>query len=268
METNGDGMKRVLHVARTEVLEHRRQPWMLFILTANYAFWIAIFLGILLVLATAAKSPQLVTMLEKQSASLGICDGESALNAMLRLTTSTFGALLFTTLPLFVAIMSGYSVLHDRAKGTLPFLMLAPLSRYQLLLGKLLGAMAIPVLLHLAFVGGSSLVVRQMDVMEPFAALFGSSAGWWVAYLLGAPASGLLVGSLGTVISGLSRDVRTSMQFTSFFIGVLSLGFGFVLFDGISSGVALQVAFAVGCSAIGLAIVFLGSRIISRDIVS
>ncbi len=261
-------MKRVLRVAHTEVLEHRRQPWMLFILTTNYVFWIGIFLLVLFVLSTAAENPQMLAVLERQSNSLGICDGESALQALLRLTTSTFGALLFTTLPLFVAIMSGYSVLHDRATGALPFLMLAPLSRYQLLLGKLIGAMAIPLVLHLLFVGGASFVVAQMSVMEPFAHLFGGSAGWWIAFLVGAPASGALVGSLGTVISGLSRDVRTSMQFTSFFIGILSLGFGFVLFDGISSGAGVQIGFAVGCLAITLLIVLVGSRIISRDIVS
>lgn len=261
-------MKRVLRVARTEVLEHRRQPWMLFILTANYVFWIGVFFLILWVLSTAAETPQMLAVLERQSTALGICDGESALHALLRLTTSTFGAVLFTTLPLFVAIMSGYSVLHDRQSGTLPFLMLAPLSRYQLLLGKLLGGMAIPFLLHLVFVGGASYVAGGMSVLDPFSEFFGGSTGWWIAFLVGAPASGALVGSLGTVISGLSRDVRTSMQFTSFFIGILSLGFGFVLFDGISSGAGVQLGFAAASILVALLILFVGSRIISRDIVS
>lgn len=259
-------MKRVLRVARTEVLEHRRQPSMLFILTANYVLWIAVFLFMLFVLSAASENPQMLEMIDRQSTALGICNGESALHALLRVTTSTFGALLFTTLPLFVAIMSGYSVLHDREKGTLPFLMLAPLSRYQLLLGKLLGGMAIPFALHVVFVGAASFVAGSMKVMAPFSDLFGGSAGWWIAFLIGAPASGAFVGSLGTVISGLSRDVRTSMQYTSFFIGVLSLVFGFVLFDGISSGAALQIAFAVGCVLGALGILLVGSRIISRDI--
>ena len=37
-------MKRTLHVAKTEVIEHRRQPWMLFILSLNYVLWGAVFL--------------------------------------------------------------------------------------------------------------------------------------------------------------------------------------------------------------------------------
>lgn len=259
-------MRRITRVAHTEILEHRRQPWMIGIMTSNYVVWGAVFLAAIFALSVASETPQMLVMLDQRSTALGLCDGDSALDALLRLTTSTFGALLFTNLPLFVAIMSGYSVLHDRAIGALPFLMLAPLSRYQLLLGKLVGAMAIPSALHVVFVGGASIAARQFGVMAPYEAQFGGSPAWWVAFLLGAPASGFLVGSLGTVISGLSRDVRTSMQFTSFFIGILSLGFGFVLFDGISSGVGTQLAFAAGSLVAGLAILFVGSRIISRDI--
>lgn len=259
-------MKRVFHVARTEVLEHRRQPWMIAILATNYVFWGAVFLVALTALNVAAKSPETLKLLESQATGLGLCDGESAIDALLRITTSTFGALLFTNLPLFVAIMSGYSVLHDRTTNALPFLMLAPLSRYQLLLGKLLGAMTIPVLLHLIGVGVTTALVRTMDVMAPFGGQFGGSAAWWIAFAVGAPASGMLVGSLGTVISALSRDVRTSMQFTSFFIGILSLGFGFVLFDGINSGVGMQLAFAVGSVLVALGILLVGSRIVSREL--
>src|SRR5690606_35216721 len=109
----------------------------------NYVFWGGIFLFGVVMLGTMQGNPQALVLLEQQATGLGLCSGESALDAISRLLTSTFGAVLFTTLPLFVAIMSGYSVLHDRAVGALPFLMLAPLSRYQLVLGKLLGAMVI-----------------------------------------------------------------------------------------------------------------------------
>lgn len=259
-------LSRILLVARTEALEHRRQPWMIFILALNYVVWAVVFLGGVATLAVTAKSPETLALVEQQAAALGICDGESAIDALLRLANSTFGALFFTNLPLFVAIMSGYSVLHDRTTNALPFLMLAPLSRYQLLLGKLLGALAVPFALHLVGVGTVTAIARQIDVITPFADQFGGSAAWWLAYLVGAPASGLLVGSLGTVISALSRDVRTSMQFTSFFIGLLSLGFGFVLFDGIRSGVALQLGFAAAACAAALVVLGVGSRIVSREL--
>lgn len=84
------------------------------------------------------------------------------------LLVSTFGSLILTNLPLYVAIMAGTSVVHDRESGTMPFLLLAP-------------------------------------------------------------ASAVFVGAIGTVISALSRDLRTSLQYTSFFVGLLSLGFGYAL---------------------------------------
>lgn len=254
-------MKRLLRIAHTEVLEHLRQPWMIFILAANYALWIVVFGTLFFLLDGLTGDPEAFAPLKKQLASLGM-----EFDAFIQLATSTFGSLSFTNLPLFVAIMSGTSVLHDRECGTMPFLMLAPVTRLQLLLGKLAGAMAIPLACHLVFVGASSLLFGRLPSLAPFAHKFGASPAWWVAFLVGAPASAAFVGALGTVISALSRDVRTSMQYTSFFIGLLSLGFGFVLVDGIAQGALVQLAFAAGCLVAAAATMFLGARLISRDV--
>lgn len=259
-------MNRVFWVAKTEALEQRRQVSMLWVMLANYVLWNATFLAVIVTLNASRENPQALALIASQALSLGICDGESALNGMIRLSNSTFGAVMFTTMPLFVAILSGYSVLNDRQNSTIPFLMLAPLSRYQLVLGKLLGAMVIPYLMHLVCVGATSMVAGRMAVMQPFRAQFGGSSAWWVAFVLGTPASGFLVGSLGTVISGLSKDVRTSMQYTSFVIGILSLAFGHILFDRINSGVGVQLAFAISALLGGMLILFIGSKIISRDV--
>lgn len=254
-------MRRLWRIARTEVLEHRRQPWMLFILAANYVLWAALF-GVLFVgLDRVVGSPEAAASLKAQLNGLGV-----QLDTVLQVTTSTFGSLMFTNLPLYVAIMSGTSVLHDRECGTMPFLMLAPVTRLQLLLGKLAGAMAIPLALHVVFVGVSSLALGRLALLAPFAHKFGASSAWWWAFLLGAPAAAAFVGALGTVISALSRDIRTSMQFTSFFIGLLSLGIGAVLVDGITRGLELQVAFAVGCAAAAVVTLGIGARLISSDV--
>ncbi len=254
-------MKRLLRIAHTEVLEHRRQPWMLFILAANYALWIVLFGGGFLLLDQLAGNPETLGPLKKQLGGMGV-----EFDTALQLATSTFGSMCFTNLPLFVAIMSGTSVLHDRECGTMPFLMLAPVTRLQLLVGKLAGAMAIPLVFHLGFVGVSSLALGRLDSLAPYAHKFGASPAWWLAFLVGAPASAAFVGALGTVISALSRDVRTSMQFTSFFIGLLSLGFGWVLVDGLTQGLELQLLFAGGCLVAAAATLFLGARLISRDV--
>lgn len=256
-------MKRLLRIARTEVLEHRRQPWMLFILAANYTLWICTFGVFFLLLDRVSASPETLAPLKQQMAGMGV-----EFDAALQVATSTFQSLSFTNLPLYVAIMSGTSVLHDRECGTMPFLMLAPVTRRQLLMGKLAGAMAIPLAFHLLFVGTSSLIMGRLPSLAPYAHKFGASPAWWVAFLVGAPASAAFVGSLGTVISALSRDVRTAMQYTSFFIGLLSLGIGFVLVDGISKGIALQLVFAGG-SVVATALTLLfGAWLISKDVMA
>ena len=57
------------------------------------------------------------------------------------------------------------------------------------------------------------------------------------------------------------------MQYTSFFIGILSLGIGFVLVDGISKGgVTLQVVYAGGCVVAAALTLLLGARLISEDV--
>lgn len=254
-------MKRVLRIARTEVLEHRRQRWMIFILAANYLLWEVLFGVAFLMIDVIASRPESLATVTHQLAGVGI-----GFDAFLKVATSTFGSLSFTNLPLYVAIMSGTSVIHDRECGTMPFLMLAPLTRRQLLLGKLLGALAVPLLLHLLFVGTSSLLLGRLGVLAPYAHKLGASPAWWVAFLVGAPASAAFVGALGTVISARSRDLRTSMQYTSFFIGLLSLGIGFVLVDGIPQGVGLQVGYALGCLVLTAVTLLLGARLISHDV--
>jgi ABC-type transport system involved in multi-copper enzyme maturation permease subunit len=256
-------MRGFLQIARTEVLEHRRQPWMLFILAANYAIWIFTFGVLFLLFERVSSQPEELAMVKQQAAGLGI-----AVDAMLQVATSTFVSLIFTNLPLYVAIMSGTSVLHDRECGTMPFLMLAPVTRLQLLAGKLAGAMAFPVVFHLLFVGTSSVALGRLGSLAPYAHKFGASPAWWLAFLVGAPASAAFVGALGTVISALSRDVRTAMQYTSFFIGLLSLGIGFVLVDGITKGMALQIGFAIGCIVAAALTLLIGARLISKDVAS
>ncbi|MBN1579047.1 MAG: ABC transporter permease subunit [Chitinispirillaceae bacterium] len=254
-------MKRFIRIARTEVLEHCRQPWMIFILAANYALWIGIFGALFLIFDRVSSRPDALAALRQQLSGLGV-----GLDAFLKVATSTFGSLNFTNLPLYVAIMSGTSVLHDRECGTMPFLMLAPITRRQLLAGKLAGAMTIPLVFHIFFVGTSSLLLGRLESLAPFARKFGASPAWWLAFLVGAPASALFVGALGTVISALARDIRTSMQYTSFFIGLLSLGIGVVLVDGIAKGIMLQAVYAGSCIAAAALTILFGARLISRDV--
>lgn len=250
-------MNPILLIARTEVLEQRRQPWMVFILALNYVLTTAACTAAFLAFDQPDIRQQLAAALRPVGGSFELLVG---------VVVTSFQTWSLTTLPLYVAFLSGTSVLHDRDCGTLPFLLLAPVTRLQLLAGKLLGVLAIPLLLHLTLVGASTLAVAPIPVLAPYAPVLGGSAAWWVAFLCGAPAAGALTGALGTVISARSRDVRTSIQFTSFSFGFLSMGIGYVLVDAVAEGVASQALFATGCLGMAAACLLVGARLIGREV--
>jgi ABC-type transport system involved in multi-copper enzyme maturation permease subunit len=254
-------MNAVLHVARAEVLEHRRQPWMLLILVFSYVFYLALPATVLHFICSVLDDPVQGKQLRDQAAAIGADVDTFLLMGVVAILT-----LLFANLPLFVAYLSGYSVLHDRTCGTMPFLMLAPMSRRQLLLGKLLGVLAIPTALHLVFVGPGSMIAFSFAERTGHTVMFQLNGAWWVAYLLGAPLSATVVGALGTVISARSRDVRTSVQYVCFFVGLLSLVSTFVLVENLSKGIGLQLAFVAGCLVAATVTWLVGAALISRDI--
>ena len=111
-------------IAATEILEQRRQPSMLFILALNYVIWLVVFGIVFWIFDRTAADPAAMDLVTAQLEGSGV-EPET----MLRLAVSTFGSLVFTNLPLYVAILSGYSILHDRDTGALPFVMLAPVGR-------------------------------------------------------------------------------------------------------------------------------------------
>lgn len=254
-------MKRLLRIARTEALEQRRQPWMLFILAFNYVLWSGFFIFVFVLIDVSADNPALIDPFKQRLEAGGV-----AFDAFLRAAATSFATVSFTNLPAFVAISACVSVLHDRESGTLPFLMLAPITRFQLLLGKLAGAVALPLVLHVIFVGASSAVLARLPTLAPDVDKFGGSPAWWVAYLLGAPASAALLGSIGTVISALARDPRSSTQFVNFLLGLSSLVIGAVLIGALPRGATVQLLFAAGCLAGALLILLFGARLVSKDI--
>jgi ABC-type transport system involved in multi-copper enzyme maturation permease subunit len=255
-------MKRFLRIAKTEILEHRRQPWMIFILALTYVLLIA-GLGAATVFYTrVAGSPD---ELARARDSLFTATGME-LDAALRIGIKFYSTGMFGNLSVFVAINSAISVLHDREAGTMPFLMLAPVTRAQLLVGKLAGAMGIPLVFHVVFVGGGALLFGRIAVLAPFSGNFGGSPTWWVAFVIGAPAAAIFLGALGTLISALSRDFRTSTQYVNFILSFLGAGVGAVLADPTGAGADLQALFAGGSLLASMAMLFLGARLISRDV--
>ncbi len=95
-------------LARTEILEQRRQPAMLFVLVLNYLVILGVFVAGFFYVNAAIADPATREALTEQLTANGV-----ELDALLRVAVSTFGSLLFTNLPLYVAVFSANSVLHD-----------------------------------------------------------------------------------------------------------------------------------------------------------
>ena len=263
-------MKGWMRVAQTEVLEHRRQPWMLTAMAAGYALVITLVWVLLGSADSVASDPAQAAELSRQLKALGVGDGgdgATSVQSLVGLLLPSYLALLTTNMPIFVAYFAGYSMIHDRENGVLPFVLLSPLSRGQLLLGKLLGIVAVPLGMHLVGVSLGCLPLLRLPLLEPYGALLGGGAAWWLLVLLVTPSFALFIGALGTVVSSVARDVRASMQIMSLCFWLLSLAFNMVVVYSVSpEGVGQLALFAVGClAACGLTLA-VGSRVMSRDL--
>lgn len=255
-------MKQLLRLARTEILEQRRQPWMMALLGLSYVGFSGLFVVSFVMIDVLARSPETNGM-KQQLATFGM-EWDSFLK-----TAAGFAATIsFGYLQIVVAFMCTAIVLHERTCGTMPFLRLAPITPFRLLTGKVLGAMAIPTALHFVVVGASNLVLGQLETFAPYAWQLGGSSAWWVAFAIGTPASALMVGALGTVISAGSRDTRAATQVTNIMINLLGLGFAAALVTALPNGPLLQIGFALGFLAAAVALLAIGAALISTDTTS
>jgi ABC-type transport system involved in multi-copper enzyme maturation permease subunit len=253
-------MNPVWRIAKTEALEQRRQPWMIVVLAVNY----------LVVNSAFALAMIAINALTSSEADAGrfaatVATFNIDLDHLIGTAITSINTLNFGTLLVYVAITTGTVVLHDRDCGVMPFLMLAPVTRFQLLAGKLVGAMVFPLIVYAASVALTNVPLSQLRLVAPFAGQLGASAGWWLTFFITAPAAALFAGALCTVISAMSRDFRTSMQFTSALISILGAAFGFLMVDALKRGAGWPLAWAGTFVIATIALLTIGAKLISTD---
>lgn len=246
---------RVLLIARRELLELRRQPVMWALVAALFAMVAALALGALgLLQAVAADSVA--------QAALAARWGRHEM--LVETVVSAYNWLIFTQLLGVVGVLAGHTVLHDRQVGALPFLLLAPVRRVELMAGKVLGVLVLPLALYLVFSGGAAWIAASLPVTAPNASRLPPSPSWAVAFFLGGPAWSLFVAAICAAISGLSRDVRTAQQAVWFALFFATFAAGTLLALPVSAGTQLQIA-ALGLVA-GLATLYAAGAAMSREI--
>jgi ABC-type Na+ efflux pump permease subunit len=258
-------MRRILHIAKREWLEQRRQPAMLGII----AVLDAVVSGLAL---TAVGLMQLIAADEKMMVALhrslpGLAESpEAIVQYVVGIVVPITNWLIFTQFLGIAAVLAGHSVLHDRQVNTLPFLLLAPLRRVELLTGKVLGAIGAPFLLYVLFSGGACLLLGQMSVTQGFRETLPPNPAWMVAFFLGGPAWALAIGSVCAIISSLSRDVRTAQQGVWLVVLVGQFACGLMLTLLLPEGPLVQLGVAGFGASVAAFVIWLGSQVISRDL--
>ncbi len=248
---------RVLHLARREWLEQRRQPAMLGAIGALFALIAFLPLGILAVLEL---------LLHLDPAAAATLGGVDWAPALAQSTVSTWSFLAVSQLIGFVAVLAGLNVLHDRQCGTLTFLLLAPTRRAELLLGKVLGALAPVVALHALAAAPTAALLLLSPLARAAGATPALSPAWWLALFVGAP---LWTGALATgcaLVSAVATDVRTAQQFVWFLVFFTTLALGALLVGALPYGAPLQLGVAALGAVAFAAAVGVGAQGLSQDV--
>lgn len=179
----------------------------------------------------------------------------------------TLQLLVFNQLMSMTAVMAGHAGIHDRLSGTLPFLLLAPVGRFPLLVGKVLGALAVPFVVYLVIGGTASVGMAMIPAATESAGSFlPPSAGWIVSFLFAAPAWSLATGTLCVLISSVARDVRTAQQAAWAVVFFATFVLSPILVLLVPEGPVVQAVAALVGLGIASALLAIGARGIGREL--
>lgn len=258
-------MSRVWHIARREWLEQARQPAMLAVIAALFVAIGGLVDVALWLLDATARRPAWRDGLATWAPALGL-DPDGVVPAVAGGVVGIANWLVFTQFLGITAVLAGHVVLHDRQTGALPFLLLAPVRRAELLAGKVLGAIGPSLVLYVVVSGAATAIAASFEVTAPHRDRLPPSPAFLVAFLAGGPVWSAFVATLCAIVSSVARDVRTAQQAVWFVMFFATFACGFLLAALLPEGVAVQLAVA-GLGAVATAgALLVGSRVISRDL--
>lgn len=247
---------RVVHLARREWLEQRRQPAMLGAIGALFALMALFPLGIVGAIELVTRDP----------AGADLLGGDAIVRSVVISTVNTWYFLSLSQFIGFVSVLAGHSILHDRQCGTFTFLLLAPTRRGELLLGKVLGALGPVLVMHALVAAPTALLLLASPLAQQTGATPAVQPAWWLAMFVGAPMWTGALATACTLVSAAAADVRTAQQFVWFLVFFATLFFGALLVAAIPYGAAVQVAVAsVGAVALSASLA-VGAQALSKDV--
>ena len=221
----------------------------------------------MLVLNLVAGNADALGRFHRRIPSMGATPDELLAN-ILAIVVPITNWLIFTQFLGIAAVIAGHSVLHDRQSNTLPFLLLAPVRRGELLAGKVLGSIGFPFLIYVIFSGTACALIASTSVAAPYANVLPPSPAWLVAFFLGGPAWACAIGSICAIISSMTRDVRTAQQGVWLVVLIAQFACGLMLTVLLPDGPMVQLGVALTGFATAALTIWMGSQVISRDLSS
>jgi len=256
-------VNRVWHVARREWLEQLRQPALIGVMATLHGI-IAVLVLIALLSIQTLTDPKLGAVLNAYFEDPTRLS--QWLDGMAGSTLSLFVFLSFSQFLGLSSVLAGHSILHDRQVGTLTFLLLAPVRRSELLLGKVIGAVGLAMVLHLGIDGVAALVTTQFAVTAAHAEWLPVNPTWWWAFLVTGPLWAGFVAAVCVLVSSQARDVRLAQQGVWFVVFFATLFSGLLVTWALAEGLAAQIGASL-LGLFGLAVTLgLGSLLFERDV--
>ena len=255
---------RTLHIARRESIEIARQPILLAVVL-TLIVGIALLGGAsLFVLDRLVSAEGFAGNLEIFGPAYGL-HGADGFAAFTRLVVHAVNFLVFTQFLGVSAVLAGHTVLHEREVHALPFLLLAPVRRTELVLGKVLGALAIPGAVYAAVVVVLGLFLHTLPITAPVSDLLAPSRGWLAAFALAGPLWALVVCTLCSIASAIAPDVRTAQQLVWLVVTAITLTICYALTVLVGAGALPELALALaGAVAFALSLA-LAAVTLGRD---
>ncbi len=255
---------RVRRIMAREVLEQRRQPVML--LTIGTLFVLVDALGIAgtVLLDGLLIDPDMADTLTA-FAGEGLLEQVPGLQDGVLVTTVFLGVSQYLGV---CAVLAGHGMLHERQCGTFTFLLLAPVRRLELLVGKVAGALALPTLLYLVTAIVTSALMSGSDaaMRAPWFAL--PSPSWIVGIGLAGPAWTLACASACTLISAHTADVRTAQQGVWLLVFFATVALGPLLTATLPAGPGMQLLSAAAGALASATLLYTGALLTRRDLSS
>ena len=257
-------MNRVLHIARRELRELIRQPVMLGFIGALYVF-IAAYLTLAAALVQLVALDPVATQTFSQTLQ-GFGVGDLAPAGIVGWIVNLGNFLAFSQYLGISSVLAGHTILHERQSHTLPFLLLAPVSRAEVLLGKVLGAVALPTVLYVVVSTATMSLIAALPLAAPQQALLPPTPAWFVAAYLGGPLWALGVDIICATLSAMARDVRTAQQGVWFVMFFATFSAGYLLAGRLGDGALVQLQVAALAIVLAGAALLVGSMVISREL--